>query len=92
MSPSTRGVVLVLLIRVHAVNEAFIEVLLHLGIFPDWLIRSCCYFFLEGCIFGNITAAKHNFLPVVFVIILLSVLPGIIEIFRHQNQPFDSPV
>ena len=40
---------------------------------------------LGGYLFGNIPIVKQNFSLVIFAIIILSILPGIIEFFRHRD-------
>jgi len=40
---------------------------------------------LGGYLFGNIPVVKQNFSLVIFAIIILSILPGIIEFFRHRD-------
>jgi membrane-associated protein len=42
-------------------------------------------FVFGGYVFGNIPIVKQNFSLVIFAIIILSVLPGIIEFFRHRD-------
>ncbi len=42
-------------------------------------------FVLGGYLFGNIPIVKQNFSLVIFVIIILSILPGIIEFLRHRD-------
>jgi membrane-associated protein len=42
-------------------------------------------FILGGYFFGNIPFIKQNFSLVIAVIIFLSILPGIIEFFRHRK-------
>ena len=42
-------------------------------------------FVLGGYFFGNLPLVKHNFSLVVFVIIVLSILPGVIEYIRHRK-------
>jgi membrane-associated protein len=42
-------------------------------------------FVFAGYFFGNIPFIKHNFSLVIIAIILLSILPGIIEILRHRK-------
>jgi len=42
-------------------------------------------FIFGGYFFGNIPVVKKNFTLVILAIIFLSVLPGIIELFRHRN-------
>jgi membrane-associated protein len=43
-------------------------------------------FVLGGYLFGNIPVVKQNFSLVIFVIIILSILPGIIEFLRHSKS------
>ena len=43
-------------------------------------------FIITGYLFGNIPFIKQNFSLVIFVIILISLLPGIIEYFRHRKD------
>jgi len=43
-------------------------------------------FIFGGYFFGNISFVKNNFSLVIFAIILLSILPGIIELIRQRNQ------
>lgn len=40
-----------------------------------------------GFFFGNIPAVRNNLTLVIIGIIILSILPGIIEILRHRNRP-----
>lgn len=42
-------------------------------------------FILGGYLFGNIPVVKQNFSLAIFVIIILSILPGIIEFLRHRD-------
>jgi membrane-associated protein len=42
-------------------------------------------FVLGGYLFGNIPVVKQNFSLVIFVIIILSILPGIVEFLRHRD-------
>jgi membrane-associated protein len=42
-------------------------------------------FVLGGYLFGNIPVVKQNFSLTIFVIIILSILPGIIEFLRHRD-------
>jgi len=44
-------------------------------------------FVLGGYFFGNIPIIKKNFTVVIFIIIFLSMLPGIIEILKARRQP-----
>ncbi len=41
-------------------------------------------FIFGGYMFGNIPAVKQNFTLVIFAIIIVSILPGIIELLRHR--------
>jgi len=43
-------------------------------------------FVLGGFFFGNVPMVKHNFSIVIFVIIILSVLPAVIEFWRHHKN------
>lgn len=43
-------------------------------------------FCLGGYFFGNIPIVKANFTIVIFVIILISISPGIIEYLRHRHR------
>jgi membrane-associated protein len=43
-------------------------------------------FVFGGYFFGNIPFIRHNFSLVIVAIILLSILPGIIEILRHRKS------
>jgi membrane-associated protein len=43
-------------------------------------------FVLGGFYFGNVPIVKHNFSIVIFVIIILSVLPALIEFWRHHRK------
>lgn len=42
-------------------------------------------FIVGGYLFGNIPLVKRNFTLVILVIIFISVLPGIVEFFRHRR-------
>ncbi len=44
-------------------------------------------FVLGGYFFGNISVVRRNFTLVIFAIIVLSVLPGLIEILRQRVRP-----
>ncbi len=44
-------------------------------------------FVLGGYFFGNIPVVRRNFTLVIFAIIVLSVLPGLIEILRQRVRP-----
>jgi len=44
-------------------------------------------FILGGYLFGNIPVVKNNFTLVILAIILISILPGLIEIFRIRRRP-----
>lgn len=41
-----------------------------------------------GYFFGNIPAVKANFTAVIFVIIALSLLPGVVEYWKHRQRAF----
>ena len=41
---------------------------------------------LGGYLFGNIPVVRRNFSLVIFAIIILSVLPGIIEVWRQRGR------
>jgi membrane-associated protein len=43
-------------------------------------------FVFGGYFFGNIPVVKKNFTVVIFMIILISLLPGIIEFLRHRTR------
>lgn len=43
-------------------------------------------FVLGGFYFGNVPIVKNNFSIVIFVIIILSVLPAVIEFWRHHRR------
>jgi membrane-associated protein len=43
-------------------------------------------FIWGGYLFGNVPLVKRNFTVVIFAIIIVSVLPGFIECFRHRKQ------
>ena len=43
-------------------------------------------FVFGGYYFGNISFVKNNFSIVIIVIILISILPGVIEYFRHRSS------
>ena len=43
-------------------------------------------FTFGGYYFGNISFVKKNFTIIIFAIIIISILPGIIEIIRHRHQ------
>ena len=40
----------------------------------------------DGMFFGNIPLIKKNFSATIFIIIFVSILPGIIEIWRHKTK------
>jgi membrane-associated protein len=48
-----------------------------------------CVFIFGGYYFGNIAFVKNNFTLVIIAIIFLSILPGIIEYFRHRSETSD---
>jgi membrane-associated protein len=41
---------------------------------------------LGGYLFGNIPVVRRNFSLVIFAIIVLSILPGVIEMWRHRRR------
>ncbi len=41
---------------------------------------------LAGYYFGNLPFVRENFSLVIFAIILISILPGVVEYFRHRSQ------
>lgn len=43
-------------------------------------------FVFAGYFFGNIPAVKNNFTAVIFIIIFISILPGLIEFIRHKRK------
>ncbi|MBF0464629.1 MAG: DedA family protein [Nitrospirae bacterium] len=43
-------------------------------------------FISGGYFFGNISVVKRNFTIVIFVIIILSVMPAVIEVLRHKFE------
>jgi len=43
------------------------------------------FFVLGGYFFGNLPVVKRNFTLVIFVIIFISILPGVIEYLRHRK-------
>lgn len=45
-----------------------------------------CLFLLGGYYFGNIPAVKNNFTLVILAIVLISILPGFIEYWRHKRN------
>jgi membrane-associated protein len=45
----------------------------------------CALFVYGGYFFGNLSFVKNNFSMVIIAIIFLSILPGIIEFFRHKS-------
>jgi membrane-associated protein len=44
-------------------------------------------FVYAGYFFGNLPWVKHNFTLVIMAIIVLSILPAVVEYFRHQSKP-----
>ncbi len=46
-------------------------------------------FVFSGYYFGNLPVVKQNFSIVIFAIIIISILPGAIELIRHRNEPAD---
>ncbi|HOW43456.1 MAG TPA: DedA family protein [Candidatus Omnitrophota bacterium] len=45
-----------------------------------------CSFVLGGYYFGNVPMVKEHFLIVVIVIILISILPAVIEVWKHRQK------
>jgi membrane-associated protein len=43
-------------------------------------------FVLAGFLFGNVPVVKRNFTVVILAIIFISILPGVIEYFRHRRE------
>ncbi len=43
-------------------------------------------FIFGGYLFGNIPIIKNNFTITIFVIIILSIMPAVIEVIRHKMQ------
>lgn len=43
-------------------------------------------FVLGGYFFGNLPVVKRNFTLVIFVIIIISMMPGVIEYMRHRQK------
>jgi membrane-associated protein len=39
-----------------------------------------------GYYFGNVPVVKQNLTLVIVVIVLVSILPGVVEYFRHRNS------
>jgi membrane-associated protein len=48
-------------------------------------------FVCGGYLFGNIPVVKRNFTVVIFGIIFVSILPGIVEYFKHRRRPRATP-
>ena len=46
----------------------------------------CALFVYGGFYFGNFEVVKNNFSVVIISIVLISVVPGFIEYFRHRNS------
>jgi membrane-associated protein len=46
-------------------------------------------FVFGGYYFGNLPTVKHNFTLVILAIIIISVMPGFIEYFRHRMKKKD---
>ena len=53
-----------------------------------WIIA----FVYAGYFFGNIPLVKENFSLVILAIIVVSILPGVIEYWRHRSEPESSAV
>ena len=45
-----------------------------------------CLFLLAGFFFGGIPAVKRNFTLVIIAIVIISVLPGVFEYWRHKRN------
>jgi len=45
----------------------------------------CALFVYGGYFFGNLSFVKNNFSMVIIAIIFISILPGIIQFFRHKS-------
>lgn len=45
------------------------------------------FFTFIGYFFGNLPVVKRNFSVAIYVIIVLSIMPGLIEYLRHRNAP-----
>ena len=62
---------------------------MHYGKFTFYNVAGCfawiLSFVLGGYYFGNIPVVKNNLTLVIFIIIVLSVLPSVIEIIRHRR-------
>ena len=43
-------------------------------------------FTFGGFYFGNMPIIKHNFSVVIFLIVIISILPGLIEFLRHRKE------
>jgi membrane-associated protein len=48
-------------------------------------------FVIGGYYFGNLEIVRRNFTLVIFAIILISVMPGVVEVLRHRARPAASP-
>lgn len=53
-------------------------------VFGGFLWVSICVF--TGYFFGNIPIVKEHFSAVIFIIIFISILPGIVEYVRHRQR------
>ena len=42
-------------------------------------------FIFAGYFFGNMPVVKHNFTLVIMAIIVISILPAVIEIWKHKH-------
>ncbi|KAF0180558.1 MAG: membrane-associated protein [Nitrospirae bacterium] len=62
---------------------------MHYGKFTFYTVVGCFAWILSfvfgGYYFGNIPVVKNNLTLVIFIIIVLSVLPSVIEIIRHRR-------
>lgn len=45
------------------------------------------FFTFIGYFFGNLPLVKRNFSVAIYIIIVLSIMPGVIEYLRHRNAP-----
>jgi membrane-associated protein len=49
-------------------------------------------FLYGGYFFGNLPFVKQNFTLVILAIIILSILPGVVEYWRHRRAPVGTDV
>ncbi|MGE5364857.1 MAG: DedA family protein [Bacteroidota bacterium] len=76
------------IIRTFAPFVAGIGSMTYLKFFSYNIIGGVCWvaiFTFGGFFFGNLPVVKNNFSIVIIAIILISVLPGVIEYFRHKT-------